>query len=70
MSKSFRIAALVLVISVLGGIYYMKNVKPAEQISDIGEGNEIALLSPDRAVTFEEAMDNDLPTFVEFKTST
>jgi len=70
MSKSFRIAALVLVISVLGGIYYMKNIKPTEQISDIDEGNEITLLSPDIAITFEEAMDNDLPTFVEFKTST
>lgn len=61
MRKSFKILALVLVASVLFGIYYLKNIRPSAENYDFG---------PDIAVTFEEAMENDLPTFVEFKTST
>ncbi len=60
MSKTAKIGLVVLIGAVLFGLYFIKN-RP-EPITDINNLNI--------AVTYEEAVENDFPTMLEFRTKT
>lgn len=60
MSRTAKMGLLIVIVVVLAGIYFIKNSQEQElQISDVSI-----------AVTYEEAVQNDLPTMLEFRTET
>lgn len=60
MSKTAKIGLVVLIAVILFGLYFIKN-RP-EPMTDTTNSNI--------AVTYEEAVENDLPTMLEFRTKT
>lgn len=60
MSRTAKMGLLIVIVVVLAGIYFIKNSQEQEpQIRDVSI-----------AVTYEEAIQNDLPTMLEFRTET